>query len=193
VSPVDYHTFTDDELIARMVELEDMDAFTDLVRRYKDRLLTFATRYLGDRSRAEDIVQETFLRVYRARHRYDVNAGARFSTWIYTICSNLIRSEGRKSFWRRRVDVTPHQETETRNLAGRLEASELRDAIEEAIDQLKPHERLVFVLRDVEGLSYDEIAQVAGCPLGTVKSRVNRARHAFKEAYVRLHGVPEFT
>ena len=191
MSPLDYLKLTDDQLMTVLVDDDDMDAFADIVRRYKDRLLTYVTRFLGDRNRAEDIVQETFLRVFKARYRYDHTAGARFSTWIYTICTNLVRSEGRRAFWRRRVDLPEGQEGKSEDPARRVEAEEHRHAIEEAIALLKPHERTVFVLRDVEGLSYDEISEIAGCPLGTVKSRVNRARHAFRAAYVRLHGVPK--
>jgi len=188
---LEHTSLTDNQIMVILVADDDMDVFAEIVRRYKDRLLTYVTRYLGDRDRAEDLVQETFLRVWKARHRYDHNAGARFSTWIYTICTNLVRSEGRRAFWRRRAEINENHEGPSVDVGAGLEASEHRDAIEEAIDALKPHERLVFVLRDVEGLSYDEIAEVAQCPLGTVKSRVNRARHAFRAAYLRLHGAPE--
>jgi RNA polymerase sigma-70 factor (ECF subfamily) len=151
---------------------------------------------------AEDLAQETFVRVFMNSHRYrDV---ARFSTWIFTIAANLAKNELRNR--QRRPSLPLAEETGlsaeegTAGIllkdGGRLpdeetSIGELRGAIAHAIDRLPPKYREVFVLREVEGLSYHEIAQVARLPKGTVKSRINRARLRFKEELQKLRGFEE--
>jgi RNA polymerase sigma-70 factor, ECF subfamily len=164
-------------------------AFQELVSRYQTRLLNFIYRTIGDRERAEDLVQEVFIRVYRHLHRFD--RSKKFSTWIYTIASNLAKNELRnrsrnplvlfqaiKKNWQ--DDDRPLQFEDPASRPDDLyRKRHLRELVEESVDRLPEHHRQVFVLRELEGKSYEEIAEITSCNLGTVKSRLNRARNAF--------------
>lgn len=167
----------------------DPRAFDDLVRRYDQRLLNFVYRTIGDRERSQDLVQETFVRVYRHLHRFDQTK--KFSTWIYTIASNLAKNELRnrsrnplvlfqtlKKNWD--ADHRPLEWEDTQFKPDDLfRKRHLRSKVEAAVEQLPEHHRIVFVLREMEGKTYEEIADITGCNLGTVKSRLNRARNNF--------------
>src|SRR3981189_2348432 len=166
-------------------------AFQELVERYQTRLLNFIYRTIGDREKAEDLVQEVFIRVYRALHRFD--RSKKFSTWAYTIASNLAKNELRnrsrnplvlfqtiKKHWE--ADHRPLQFEDTTARPDDLYRKRfLKEAVDQCVDQLPTHHRAVFVLRELEGKSYAEIADITGCNLGTVKSRLNRARNSFAQ------------
>ena len=164
-------------------------AFDELVNRYQNRLLNFVYRTTGDRERAEDLVQEVFVRVYRHIHRFD--RSRKFSTWIYTIASNLAKNELRNRSRNPLVlfqTIRRNWEDDDRPLQFEDPGSRpddlyrkrhLREVVEDAVEKLPPHHRNVFVLRELEGKSYEEIAEITSCNLGTVKSRLNRARNAF--------------
>jgi RNA polymerase sigma-70 factor (ECF subfamily) len=167
-------------------------AFDLLVERYQGRLLNFIYRTIGDREKAEDLVQEVFIRVYRHLHRFD--ASKKFSTWIYTIASNLAKNELRNRsrnplvlFQTVRDKFTEDEERplEFEDTSARPDDQYhkrfLQSAVEEVVATLPPHHREVFVLRELEGKSYEEIAEITGVNLGTVKSRLNRARASFAE------------
>jgi RNA polymerase sigma-70 factor (ECF subfamily) len=187
---------------SRLAELEDAElverylegngrAFQVLADRYHDRLLNFIYRTIGDRDRSEDLVQETFVRVYRHLHRYDPTK--KFSTWIYTIASNLAKNELRnrsrnpmvlfqaiKKNWD--ADHRPLQwEDSSYSPDDLYRKRHLREKVEEAVEQLPEHHRVVFVLREMEGKTYEEISEITGVTLGTVKSRLNRARNKFAQ------------
>jgi RNA polymerase sigma-70 factor (ECF subfamily) len=165
-------------------------AFTELVERYQTRLLNFIYRTIGDRDRAEDLVQEVFIRVYRHLHRFD--RSKKFSTWAYTIASNLAKNELRN---RSRNPLVLFQSMRSQGEEGEERPIEFEDAtsrpddmyrkrhlqelVEGTVSKLPEHHREVFVLREIEGKSYEEIAEITHCNLGTVKSRLNRARTAF--------------
>ena len=169
----------------------DPHAFGALVDHYQIRLLNFINRSLGDRERAEDLVQEVFIRVYRHLHRFDQTK--KFSTWIYTIASNLTKNELRN---RRRSPVVLFQ-TISRNWEGDhrplqfedrgqhpdavYRKRQLEELVDHSVSRLPEHHRGVFVLRELEGRTYQEIADITGCTLGTVKSRLNRSRSRFVE------------
>ena len=164
-------------------------AFAEIVRRYDKRLLNFVYRTVGDRERAEDLVQETFVRVYRHLHRFDQTK--KFSTWIYTIAGNLAKNELRNRSRNPLVlfqtivknwdsDFRPLEWEDTRTKPDDLYRKRfVRKKVEEAVAELPEHHRTVFVLRELQGKSYEEIAEITGCNLGTVKSRLNRARNSF--------------
>ena len=164
-------------------------AFDELVNRYQNRLLNFVYRTTGDRERAEDLVQEVFVRVYRHIHRFD--RSRKFSTWIYTIASNLAKNELRNRSRNPLVlfqTIRRNWEDDDRPLQFEdpgtrpddlYRKRHLREVVEDAVEKLPPHHRNVFVLRELEGKSYEEIAEITSCNLGTVKSRLNRARNAF--------------
>ncbi len=166
-------------------------AFDQLVERYQKRLLNFVYRTIGDRERAEDLVQEVFIRVHRHLHRFDQSK--KFSTWIYTIASNLAKNELRnrsrsplvyfqtiKKNWE--ADHRPLQfEDKNHRPEDLFRKRHLRQLVEWAVEQLPEHHRVVFVLRELEGKTYEEIADITDCNLGTVKSRLNRARNRFAQ------------
>ncbi|WP_428275911.1 sigma-70 family RNA polymerase sigma factor [Candidatus Palauibacter sp.] len=164
-------------------------AFNEIAERYQDRLLNFIYRTIGDRDRAEDLVQETFVRVYRHLHRFD--PARKFSTWIYTIASNLAKNELRNRARNplvlfhslRKSWEADHRPLEFEDTAYRpddlFRKRRVREQVEAAVAELPEHHRVVFVLRELEGKSYEEISEITGVTLGTVKSRLNRARNRF--------------
>src|SRR5207247_5038661 len=166
-------------------------AFTELVERYQTRLLNFIYRTIGDRDRAEDLVQEVFIRVYRHLHRFD--RSKKFSTWVYTIASNLAKNELRNRSRNPLVlfqtmsgnseeDDRPLQFEDTTSRPDDLyRKRHLREIVEESVAKLPEHHRNVFILRELEGKSYEEIAEITDCNLGTVKSPLNRVRNSFAE------------
>ena len=166
-------------------------AFQELVERYQTRLLNFIYRTIGDREKAEDLVQEVFIRVSRHLHRFD--RSKKFSTWAYTIASNLAKNELRnrsrnplvlfqtmKGNWEDEDRPLQFEDTTARP-DDLYRKRHLRELVAETVAKLPAHHREVFVLRELEGKSYEEIAEITDCNLGTVKSRLNRARNAFAE------------
>lgn len=170
----------------------DPRAFEALVTRYRGRLIGFLARRIGDRERAEDLAQEAFLRVFRHLHRFDPSRN--FSTWLYTIASNLgkneLRARARSPLVLYESARPADQPEDARPLQFALPATRpdemyrrrhLRQLVDATVARLAPAHRDVFVMRELEGKSYEEIAAVTGANLGTVKSRLNRARLAFAE------------
>lgn len=171
------------------------EAFNLLVSRFKDRLHNFLYRYTHDHQDCEDLVQETFLRVYRSRHSYE--RIAKFSTWMYTIALNLAKSLYKKK--KRMTTVTIHKdESDPDDRPMKLEDSDIlqddslhekmcMNHLEKALNKLSDDFKEVVVLRDVQQLAYDEIAEITDLPMGTVKSRINRGRAQLQdllESYV---------
>lgn len=160
--------------LMRAIQKGDMMAFNSMVDRYKDRLMNVIGRMLSSAEEAEDIVQETFVRVYQ--HRQSFNFQHCFSTWIYTIALNLARNELRKRKKFKFFDITEMQGSEVEFAVEAKLPSRLPQALDAAIKALPEKYRTAFILRDVQEMPYDEVAKVLSVPLGTVKSRVNRAR-----------------
>jgi RNA polymerase sigma-70 factor (ECF subfamily) len=158
----------------------DPQAFGTLVDRYQTRLLSFINRTIQDRERAEDLVQEVFIRVFRHLHRFDRTK--KFSTWIYTIASNLAKNELRS---RSRNPLVLQRPLEFEDATARpddvLRRSYLADGVAQCVGRLPESLRDVFVLRELEGKSYQDIAETTGCNVGTVKSRLSRARNTFAQ------------
>lgn len=179
--------YTDEELIVEFQKSDDIDAFQALVGRYKDQLYNFVFRYLNERDSAEDVVQEAMIRVYRKKNSY--KPVAKFSTWVYTIAGNLAKSELKKrkvrsavSIDRRDEDYAPLEIADDGPTPDELaDAGILEEEIQAALMKIKPVYREAVILRDVEQLSYEEIAVASGQEIGTVKSRINRGRAALKE------------
>ena len=182
----DLRALEDTELVNRVSRGGDPQ-FDVLMERYQARLLNFVYRIVGDRERAEDLVQEVFVRVYRHLGRFD--RSKKFSTWIYTIASNLAKNELRNRSRNPLVlftSMTKGWEDEERPLEFEDPSSRpddlfrkrhVRELVESSVAQLPTHHREVFMLREIEGRSYEEIAEITHCNLGTVKSRLNRARN----------------
>ena len=177
----DEFSYSDEELIARFQD-GDEQAYVELVNRYRNRLMTFVYRFVNDIEKAEDIVQDTLMKLYTHRHYY--RNIAKFSTWIYTIAGNFAKTELRR---KKRHKVTnlsqmgfddreyqlPSVEPETGETA---QGHFAEKKIQMAIQELPLHFRTVVILRDIQELSYEEISKIVDVPLGTVKSRINRAR-----------------
>lgn len=183
ISNAKLQQFSDEDLMEHF-QAGYEEAFNILVSRFKDRLHNFLYRYTHDHQDCEDLVQETFLRVYRSRHSYE--RIAKFSTWMYTIALNLAKSLYKKK--KRMTTVTIHKdESDPDDRPMKLEDSSIlqddslhekmcMDHLEKALDQLSDDFKEVVVLRDIQQLAYDEIAEITDLPMGTVKSRINRGR-----------------
>ncbi len=185
---------SDEELMRQLQEGVEA-AFNLLVERYRERLASYLYHFLHDDALTEDLLQETFLRVFRNRHSYEPIA--KFSTWLYTIAGNLARSEYRRrkrhrthSIYSQGEDGEYEMPIPTENLApDRFAERGIHSRrIHEALDRLSDDFREVIVLRDIQNLSYEEITEITGLPMGTVKSRINRARtklqDMLKDVYV---------
>ena len=181
---------TDEELVTAHLE-GTPGAFNELFNRYRERLTHFITRKTGDSDRAQDLVQEAFIRVTRHLHRFDTSK--KFSTWVYTIASNLSKNELRNRSRSPLVlfqKLTNNWEDDHRPLQfedGTMKPDDLyrkrylERIVEDTVKELPEHHRLVFRLRELEGKSYEEIAEITGVNLGTVKSRLHRARNSFAQ------------
>ena len=189
----------DDELMQRF-QKGDEDAFNLLVRRHQQSLINFIARYIGDKDNAEDLAQETFIRMFKAANRYKPGR-AQFKTWMYFIaknlCKNEIRNRGRRERYQVDNIVSNDNSIDGNNeeidlIASApadsafqpevtLERKELRSTIQKAIAELPDQYRLPLVLRDIQGLSYDEIGNILELRSGTTKSRINRARLMLKD------------
>jgi RNA polymerase sigma-70 factor (ECF subfamily) len=176
---------TDLELVRR-VQAGDQTAFNLLVLKYQHRVLKLVGRFVNDAAEAEDVAQEAFLKAYRALASF--RGDSAFYTWLYRIAINTAKN-ALVSQRRRPVDFNLDlQDPEQYDRHARLKESdtpegvllteEIRAVVEEAMEQLPEDLRTAIVLRELEGLSYEEIAEAMDCPVGTVRSRIFRAREA---------------
>ena len=176
---------TDQELVRR-VQAGDQTAFNLLVLKYQHRVLKLVGRFVNDAAEAEDVAQEAFLKAYRALASF--RGDSAFYTWLYRIAINTAKN-ALVSQRRRPVDFDLDlQDPEQYDRQARLKESdtpegvllteEIRTVVEEAMAQLPEDLRTAIVLRELEGLSYEEIAEAMDCPVGTVRSRIFRAREA---------------
>src|SRR5215831_9309399 len=187
--------------IARLANLADIElvqtavkgreaSFEELVRRYQRPIAAYVYRMVGDYDAALDLTQEVFIKVYNSLSRY--RSEFKFSTWIYKIAHNaaidhLRRHAVREQVLAGGVEGEPREVTiESRRLTPEQESEqkELRSEIESVVQLLPPAYRELIVLRHSQDLSYDEIAEVTGLPLGTVKNRLFRAREAMRDLLV---------
>tara|TARA_B110000116_G_C16705262_1_gene521795 strand:+ start:146 stop:730 length:585 start_codon:yes stop_codon:yes gene_type:complete len=178
---------TDEQLIASF-QNGDREAYNQLVHRYKDKLTNFIYRFTYDIDSAQDLAQDTLLKVYINKDSY--RTIAKFSTWIYTIASNLAKTELRKlkrrktysisdlstddrEFVVHTTDEASFEDIEDTNVSGKI--------LQESLIKLDSEFRNIIILRDIQELSYDEISRILQIPLGTVKSRINRGRFKLKD------------
>lgn len=177
----------DEDLIV-MVQQGQKRAFDEIVHRYKGRLYSFIMRMVKEPALAEELTQETLIRVYIHADKY--REIARFSTWVFTIATNLVRNKMRQRSRRPNMislnpapedDEVPVDPADARaDTSARIQREELGRLIAEATEKIPERYRIPFLLREVEQLSYEEIQQVTGLKLGTVRSRINRARTRFR-------------
>jgi RNA polymerase sigma-70 factor (ECF subfamily) len=158
----------------------DRDAFADLVDRHKDAVVNYLTRLTGDRDRAEDLAQETFLRLFRSAGSYTEQGLLR--GYLFRIATNLVRSEERREKrLRLLLPFLGRQDHAEPTAPSGLLRQEVHREVSAAVAQLPLRYRVPLVLHEIEGWAYTEIAQALGCREGTVKSRIHRGRQYLKE------------
>ncbi len=183
-----------DEDLIQTVAQGERAAFDVLVQRHKVRLYNYLLRLLRDPTEAEEVAQETFVRAYVNAEKY--RTVAKFSTWLYTIGTNLVRNRIRKFkstprhlsiSWSRgeddeddrgAIDLPDDSDLPDR----KLEKDEIQELVAQGIERIPSKYREAFVLREVNHFTYEEIADITGLKLGTVRSRINRGRGHFREA-----------
>jgi RNA polymerase sigma-70 factor, ECF subfamily len=177
----------DERALVDRLRAGEVRAFEELVRTYQHRVFGVAVRMLGNAAEAEELAQEVFLRVHRAIA--DFRGEAKLSTWLYAITSRLCLTRlggGERRFGREGEETLARLANGQADPAAMLERSELEAALHRAIAELPDERRIVVVLRDLEGLAYEEIAVALELPVGTVRSRLHRARMDLKEKLERF-------
>jgi RNA polymerase sigma-70 factor, ECF subfamily len=173
--------------LVRRVQRGDKGAFDALVLKYQHKLVKLVMRYVRNPAEAEDIAQEAFIKAYRALPQF--RGDSAFYTWLYRIAintaKNAVVSRDRSPI---EYNIDRHDSDESYDMQGRMKDSEtpeglvltdeIRSTVNAAIDALPEDLRTAIVLRELEGLSYEEIAAAMDCPVGTVRSRIFRAREA---------------
>lgn len=187
---------TSDQLLVERVQQGDRRAFDLLVLRYQQRIIKLIMRYVHDSAEAQDVAQEAFIKAYRALPAF--RGDSAFYTWMYRIAINTAKNY-LVSLQRRPVDYDLDlQNPENYEVNARLKdeetpegialQEELRQTVERTIASLPEELRTAIMLREIDGLSYEEIAQAMDCPVGTVRSRIFRAREAIDRSIAALAG-----
>jgi RNA polymerase sigma factor (sigma-70 family) len=185
---LDYVRSLSDEDVMELLQGGFDQALHVLVERYQTKVQQFIYRYTHDMLDAEDLVQETFLRVFRSRHRYE--RIAKFSTWLYTIAFNLTKSQFKRNSKMQTSSIFAQDEDEQdieRELKSdmitqdkSLELSFCMKHVEHALEMIPVEFKDAVIMRDIKNLTYEEIVEISGVPMGTVKSRINRGRARLK-------------
>ena len=171
-----------DEQLMLLFQGGNESAYIELVNRYKDKLINFIFNYLGDIESSEDVVQETMIKLYQKKHYY--KEIAKFSTWLYTIAKNLANTELRKRKQRKTTFLSQFSKDDKmydlpsndNEVGQEIQTEIVSKIIREAVNQLSEKFKTVITLRDIQQLSYEDISEIIDVPIGTVKSRINRAR-----------------
>jgi RNA polymerase sigma-70 factor (ECF subfamily) len=166
-------------LLARVVA-GDHEAFAEVMRAHQDRVFSVCLRIVGDRERALDVTQETFLTIFRKASQFQGRSA--LGTWIYRIAVNQCYDDLRKTKRQRSVPLPEHTDPADDSALDAMESAGLRPELRNALMSLPPDFRAAIVLADIEGFSMPEAAETLGVPVGTVKSRVFRGRRLLAEA-----------
>jgi RNA polymerase sigma-70 factor (ECF subfamily) len=191
--PTNYALHDPDVRLMLQVRDGDAAAFEELVRRYRDRLLTILEHLVGHREQAEDLAQDVFVRVFKARERYTPDA--KFSTWLFTIANNVASNALRSRSRRREVGVPEGNGADSAPLAldqlakaasgfmptRALDKAEQAEMVRHAVAALNERQRMALLLAKFEGMSYQDIAQTMGLSVQAIKSLLSRARVNLKE------------
>jgi RNA polymerase sigma-70 factor (ECF subfamily) len=192
--------FQEEELVKRTLQ-GDTKAFEELVQQYESKIYALAYRYMGNEDDAYDMSQEAFIKAYRSLRSFKGHSS--FGTWLYRVTTNVCLDELRRR--KRRivplsldeplatregdeVDKEIPDNTPTADIL--YEQKEFSQYIQDLLDQLKPDHKTAIVLRDVLDLSYEEISEVLNCSIGTVKSRISRARETLRKKIVERELLP---
>ncbi len=164
-------------------------AFGELVSRYQDRLYNTVVRLLDNAEDAKDVVQEAFLNAYQSLHSF--KGDSLFFTWLYRIAVNTAISQKRRQKSVLRLHggegqmVEPQDPSQTSQPGYALEMAEEERRVHEALNRLSPEHRAVLVMKDLEGLKYEEMADTLGVPIGTIRSRLHRARLELRDIFLQ--------
>ncbi len=177
----------EDAGLVQRAKAGDRKAFEELVLRYQDRIYTVTVRVLGNRDDALEASQETFLKAYRALQRFDGRSA--FYTWLFRIAVNSARSHRRKVRRRNELPMEYNQEGErweprddgSERPLQRVLQRERQAVVQKALAELDREASTIIVLKDIQGLRYEEMAEVLDCPLGSVKSKLFRARQKLRK------------
>ena len=182
-----FNELTDEELILEFQSSGNERAFEILVQRFRNPLINYVYRFLGDYDGCVDVVQDTFVKVFRYKDNY--SSLAKFSTWVYTIAGNLARTEYQRRRRRNFFSISSYGEEEKRydipdnsyRPDVTADANMKNEIIQKALLKVRDSYREAVILRDVQELSYEEIAEIMQIEVGTVKSRINRGRAELKK------------
>lgn len=177
-----FSEFTDEELILEFQSSSNEKVFEILVQRFKNPLTNYVYRFLGDYDSCVDVVQDTFVKVYRYKDNY--SSLSKFSTWIYTIAGNLARTEYQRKRRRNFLSISSFGEEDksfdipdnSNRPDVAADMSIKSEIIQKALLKVRDSYREAVILRDIQELSYEEIAEIMKIEVGTVKSRINRGR-----------------
>lgn len=184
-----YFMEQNEQLLLEKAKAGDVAAFEELIEAYQKKVFNLALRMIGNADDAADLAQEAFIRIFKAISGFKEQSS--FSTWVYRITTNVCLDEIRKRKNRRVISLDEELHMDDGDIKRQVESDgprpdeaaereELRRIVNEAINSLPVEQRTAITLRDLNGMSYDQIAQILDCPAGTVKSRINRARQALK-------------
>ena len=170
----------DDQELIRQVQEGDEMAFAEIVRRYKDKIVNYLYQMTGDYQKAVELAQETFMRVYYKANLYKPYAS--FSSWVYTIASNLAKTDMKKARKYHVISLDSlHSNHKGFSSTNNPSDSVMSNKIRHALNSLPTRYRIPIVLKDIEGFSQEEIAQVLKKPIGTIKARISRGRDYLKK------------
>jgi RNA polymerase sigma-70 factor, ECF subfamily len=191
-SPAQLQNLSDEALMLRVRD-GDQASFGLLLQRYEKQLINFFYRQFSDYELAKDLLMDVFLRIYQAADRYEPRA--KFSTYIYQVARNLSINEYKKREIRKADSLEDLDENTGLEIAdGNLSAVELMERhetqrmVQDALTSLSEEHRTILILTEFQELPYDKVAQIMGCSVGTVKSRMFRARQKIKE-WMESHGL----
>lgn len=176
----------DEELVQR-VKSGDMEAFEQLVLKYESRIYTIAYRYTGSHNDAGDLAQEAFIRAYKSIHGF--RGESSFITWLSRVVTNVCKDELRRRMKQKTVSIdemmenghVPAIDYGGSSLEEVVLRKEWQQEVQAVLNTLSEEHRAVVIMRDIQGYSYEEISFMLKCSLGTVKSRLNRARNVLKD------------
>lgn len=177
----------DEKLLVKRCKEGDLKAFDELVNFYQNKVYTIAYRFMGNHADASDLAQDAFIKAYRSLLSF--RGDSSFATWLYRIVTNVCRDELRKQSRYKKISLddamlysggNPSLEASEMTPEEYMESEEKKDLVQKHLNALSEDQRLILVMREIQGLSYEEIASFLDCTLGTVKSRLNRARQTLK-------------
>lgn len=190
------NSLTDEELIKVFQDRNTIEAYEILVKRFKDPLMNFVYRFVGDRDVSTDIVQDTMIKFYLNKDSYQ--SIAKFSTWIYTIAGNLAKNELKRRNRRSMLSISNSEnddfvlQIEDKKIVAPDRAADNKmksELVQKALLKIKIVYREMVILRDIEGFSYEEIVELTGVSIGTVKSRINRGRAQLQNLLKNIYEV----